>query len=333
LSALESTRFECLRGTPLESDFAASVLAGLSAAPKSLECRYIYDSVGSKLFEDICGLEEYYLTRAELEILQSASGEIASRFSGALDVVELGSGSGEKTRLLLAALENEACGPRKLRYVPLDVSRTALSENAECMLAEFAGLRITAVEAEYAEGLEILGDATAARVPRLVLWLGSSVGNFERADAGAFLGLLRESLVPQDRLLIGIDLRKEAEVLEAAYDDAQGVTARFNANLLARINRELGGDFDPEAFRYEARYDMDTGSVDMCQVSLRDQEVHVAVLERSFHFAAGERIQTERSVKYSPDEIDALALAGGFARESTWLDEGGRYALNLFAPK
>ena len=323
-------RFVRLTGTPTEDDFGAAVNAGLSAQPKFLECRYIYDAEGSRLFGDICGLDEYYLTRAELEILQAASGEVATRFAGALDVVELGSGSGEKTRLLLAALTSEGGAPRELRYIPIDVSRSALTENAERMLADFEQLRITSVEATYTEGLGLLGES---RVPRLVLWLGSSVGNFERTAAGDFLAELREHMGSGGRLLIGVDLRKDAATLEAAYDDARGVTARFNSNLLGRINRELGGEFDLAAFRYQARYDVEAGSVDMFQVSLRDQDVRVAALDRTFHFAANERIETERSVKYSPDEIDELAQAGGFTRVATWLDAAEHYALCLFAPR
>ena len=330
MKELESERFECLVGTPSVDDFSASVLAGLTASPKLLECRYIYDAEGSRLFEDICELEEYYLTRAELEILMHASVDIASRFSGPLDVVELGSGSGEKTRVLLDALSRESNAVRELRYIPIDVSRSALFENAERMLSDFDHLHITAVEASYAEGLGLLGDAPA---PRLVLWLGSSVGNFERAGAGDFLGELRRSLSARDRLLIGVDLRKDAAVLEAAYDDAKGVTALFNSNLLARINRELGGDFDLSAFRYEARYDSESGSVDMSQVSLSDQSVRIAALERTIHFAEGERIATERSVKYSRVEIEELASAGGFRVDEIWFDSAERFALCLFAPK
>ncbi len=309
-----------------ESEFAREVEAGLEGRPKSLPCRFFYDAEGSSLFEEICAQPEYDLTRAEREILARHAGEIAARLSRPLELVELGSGSAEKTELLLRALSGRGSD---LRYVPVDICRDVLVESAGRLLARFGELSILAIEAEYRPGLRLLADRARGR--KLVLWLGSNVGNLHRADACDFLADLRREMAPGDRLLLGVDLRKDRAILEAAYDDALGVTARFNVNLLARINRELGGTFDLASFRHRARYDMEIGRVDIHLESLRSQSVRIGALGRSFTFARGELVHTECSYKYSLDEIDALARCAGYAVLGRWLDSDSRFSLNLLA--
>jgi L-histidine N-alpha-methyltransferase len=308
-------------------EFAADVKAGLSATPKHLDCRYLYDEEGSRLFEQICELPEYYVTRAETEILVAHAHQLPGRFSSDVVLFELGSGSAVKTRLILEAF---LATPRDLTYVPVDISQTALDESARALRADYPELRVEPIAGEYRQGLEWLARTTGRE--RLVLWLGSNVGNFGRADAGEFLSSVRASLTAEDRLLIGIDLRKDRAVLEAAYDDAQGVTARFNKNLLVRINRELGGTFDLDRFEHRVAYDEDTGRVSSHLVSLDPCTVSVAAVGLEVCFEQGESMHTENSFKYSPEEIDSLAQASGFRVETTWLDAEGRFSLNLFAP-
>ena len=251
--------------TPSErdaDDFASAVAAGLSQPSKSLPCRFLYDARGSKLFEAICQTSEYYLTRAEHEILEAHAGQIAARFGERITLAELGSGSARKTRLLIEAFLARRAA---LRYVPVDISRGALESSSRGLLARYPGLEVRAIASEYREGLRLLRVTTAG--PRLVLWLGSNVGNFDRTEAAGFLRRVRRALAPEDRLLLGVDLRKERSVLEAAYDDARGVTARFTRNLLVRINRELGGSFIPTSFAHRARWLEDEGKIEIHLVS------------------------------------------------------------------
>lgn len=325
VSPRERVRWIERRSGARPRDFATSVLEGLSATPKRLECRWFYDALGSALFEQICETPEYYLTRAEGEILLTNAREIARETRPRTQLVELGSGSAEKTRLLIRAL---IAHQGRLTYVPIDISRSALEQSTLALVDELPGLDVVAVQAEYEAGLDELAHLPSG--PKLVLWLGSNVGNFERAEATAFLRRLRAKLGRDDRLLIGIDLRKDANTLERAYDDAGGVTARFNLNLLARINRELGGQFDLERFAHRAHYNVVGGRVDMHLQALVAQRVRIAALERTFDFAKGELVHTESSFKYSLREIDALASESGWFVEGQWLDAAGRFALSRF---
>ncbi len=314
---LDSERFE----------FAADVKRGLTSSPKTLPCRYLYDEQGSKLFEEICGLPEYYVTRAETEILQSHAKELPPRFGPDVVLFELGSGSAVKTRLIVEAF---LAKNGTLTYVPVDISTDALDESARTLGDAYSDLIIEPIAGEYRLGLEWLAANTGRE--RLVLWLGSNVGNFDRPGAADFLSSIRASLGERDRLLIGVDLRKDKAVLEAAYGDAQGVTARFNKNLLVRINRELGGQFEVDAFEHRPHYDEDTGHVSSHLVSREAQTVRIEALDLDVQFEKGESMHTEDSVKYSPEEIDQLAAVSGFRLEARWLDAAGRFALNLFAP-
>jgi dimethylhistidine N-methyltransferase len=307
------------------AEFGRDVAAGLTATPKRLSCRYFYDRDGSRLFEAICELPEYYLTRAEAAILRAHAAEIAARFPDETTLVELGSGSAIKTQLLIDAFLRTR--PR-LRYVPVDICRPVLEESSLKLLRTFPTLEIIAVAAEYHEGLRHLRAETQR--PKLVLWLGSNIGNFERPAAAAFLAQVRGTMTAADRLLVGIDLRKDRAVLEAAYDDAQGVTAAFNRNLLERINRELDGGFDLSQFRHVARYDKEAGRVEMYLVSACAHRVAIGQLGLEVDFAVGERVHTENSYKYSLAEIDAVARAAGLTSEQRWLDTEGRFSLSLF---
>lgn len=319
----------CVRaaGVASRSALVDEVGNGLRSTPKRLACRFFYDAQGSRLFEEICRLDEYYLTRSEDEILARASAEIVGCVRGPATIVELGSGSASKTRRLLSA---EIARSGAARFVPIDISRSALEESARVLTAQFEALVIDAIEGEYEQGLELVEHGPGAT---LVLWLGSNVGNFDRGSAARFLGRVRDRLRVGDALLLGADLRKAREILEPAYDDARGVTARFNKNLLARINVELGGTFDLDAFRHVAHYDELEGRVEMHLESFRAQRVEIRALGMHVDFAAGERIHTEDSYKHSFEELDALARSAGFAIERRWLDRRGWFSESLLVPR
>ena len=310
---------------------AAAALAhrdGLGASPKTLPCRFFYDEQGSLLFESICDLPEYYLTRAEREILETSADEIASLFPSATSLVELGSGSSVKTRLLIEAFLRRH---GRLRYLPVDISRTMLEESSLALLDDYPALEILAIAADYNDGLRQLRLEQGR--PKLVLWLGSTIGNFEPDEARVFLRRVRGALGAADRLLVGFDRKKDPAVLEAAYDDAAGVTARFNMNLLVRVNRELAGEFDLDAFAHRAVWNAARGRVEMHLVSLREQTVHVGALDLDIAFAKGESIHTESSHKYAPEEIEALAADAGLATLRGWEDTADRFSLCLLGPQ
>ncbi|TMQ33690.1 MAG: L-histidine N(alpha)-methyltransferase [Planctomycetota bacterium] len=308
-------------------EFAADVAAGLTAEPKRLSCRYFYDREGSRLFQAICELPEYYLTRAETEILERHAGEIASLFQDDVTVIELGSGNAVKTRLLLEALLPD----RRVRYVPIDIWRPVLEESAADLLRRFQSLEIVAVAAEYHEGLRHLRSESDR--PRLILWLGSNIGNFTCAEAASFLRRIQGTMTSLDRMLVGVDLRKARAVLEAAYDDAAGVTAAFNRNLLARINHELNGNFELSAFQHRAIYNQDLGRIEMHLVSTRVQSVTIGQIGLTVRFAAGETIHTENSYKYDLAEIQAVATAAGLQDQCFWQDAAGRFNLHLLTAR
>lgn len=304
--------------------FAEDVRRGLTATPKVLFPKYFYDALGSRLFEAICELPEYYLTRAETEIFQRYAPEIAGALDGPVRLLELGSGDGRKTRLLIEALVARQGG---LEYLPIDVSRSAVEQGAERLLHAFPELTVTAFVAEYLAGLRAL---RAERVPpglrTLVLFLGSTIGNLDPGERIALLREIRGVLRPGDGLLLGVDLKKAESILVPAYDDALGVTAAFNLNVLSRINQELGGEFDLGAFRHRARWNADLGRIEMHLESLREQTVPIRDLGLEVRFAAGETIHTESSYKLDPAQVATMAEASGFAVRRTWTDWGGRFA-------
>jgi dimethylhistidine N-methyltransferase len=308
------------------TSFGDALLDGLRGDPKRIPCRFLYDAEGSRIFEEICELPEYYLTRAEREILEDRAGEIAEFLDGPTTLAELGSGSSTKTRVLIEALLKRH---GRLRYVPIDISRSILEESARELLDRYQGLEIRAIASEYAAGLRHVRQETEH--PKLIAWLGSTLGNLTRREASEFLAVVRRAMGPRDRMLIGVDLRKDAGTLEAAYDDAAGVTARFTLNLLERINRELGGHFETKRFRHRARYLEEEGRVAIHLVSTEDQTVVVEDLDLTVDFAKGEAVHVEDSFKYSPEEIEGLAASVDLHVERRWLDRSERFSLNLLA--
>ena len=306
----------------------ADALAGLTATPKTLPPKWFYDAQGSAHFEKITELPEYYPTRAERSILRAVAPEIASS-SGAGVLVELGSGSSEKTRLLLEALR-EAGGLRE--YVPVDVSESALVLAGDALAAEYPGLEVHAVVADFEEHLGLPAPDPAGTRPRLVAFLGSTIGNMVPAERAAFLARVRGELRPGDTFLLGTDLVKDPAVLVAAYDDAAGVTAAFNKNVLAVLNAELGADFDLDAFEHVALWDAASEWIEMRLRAVSAQEVRVRDIGLTASFAAGEEMRTEVSAKFRRDGVTAELAAAGFAMRSWWTDEAGQFGLSLSEP-
>ncbi len=307
--------------------FACDVRRGLTQAQqKWLPCKYLYDKLGSALFEAIGDLPEYGLTRADERLLRRYSCEIIDRLPGSLIVAELGSGSGRKTRWLLEALSSRQPGT----YYPIEISASALVR-CQRELGGIDSIEIVGFEREYLDGLFEVASHRNRSNRLLLLFLGSSIGNFAASDAAKFLADIREILQPSDALLLGIDLEKPVSQLVKAYDDALGVTAAFNLNLLARINRELGGDFDLTQFAHEARVSRNgVCSVEMHIRSERPQMVHIPAAQAVAHFAEGETIWTETSHKYRPEAVFKMARESGFRCEASWVDEEWLFSENLF---
>ena len=303
---------------------AEDVRKGLSAHPKRFLPKYFYDELGSQLFEAICLLPEYYLTRAENEILQRYADEIAASVEGQKTLVEMGSGSASKTRLIIEALLRSQ---PELLFMPVDISATALESSSRILLQSYPRLRIEAFAADYFAGLTELGKKPRART--LALFLGSNISNFDTDEADRFLRAMRSVLNKGDALLLGADLKKDPAILEAAYNDALGVTSAFNLNVLARINRELGGTFDLHAFRHRAFYNEGVGRIEIYIESLRKQTVRIEKLDLEVQFEAGELIHTENSYKYDIAGIARLANATGFICSRSWFDSRERFSSNL----
>ncbi len=301
-----------------DREFAYEVLTGLSERPRRLPSRYFYDDEGSRLFTQIMACEDYYPTNCEREILETYRGDIADAVAdGALHVVDLGAGDGAKTFILLEHLEKRSVD---FRFVPIDISAGALATLTPRCRERFPNMEVAGLVAEYTDGLEHLAHSHRDR-RNLVLFLGSNIGNFNRARARAFLRRMWTALNPGDLLLIGFDLKKDIEVLLRAYNDRDGVTSRFNLNLLTRINRELGGHFNPEKFRHFGTYDVFSGAMESYLVSVEKQSVAIDALQLAFDFDAWEPIHTEYSYKYLRSDITALAKDTGFAIEAEFLDE------------
>ena len=303
---------------------AEDVRKGLSAQPKRFLPKYFYDELGSQLFEAICLLPEYYLTRAENEILQRYSDQIVASIDGQKTLVEMGSGSASKTRLVIEALLRTQ---PELVFMPVDISASALESSSRILLQSYPKLRIEAYAADYFAGLAELGKKPRGRT--LALFLGSNISNFDLEEALRFLRAMRSVLQRGDALLLGADLKKDPAVLEAAYNDALGVTSAFNLNVLARINRELGGTFDLRAFRHRAFYNETMGRIEIYIESLIKQQVRIEKLDLTVEFAEGELIHTENSYKYDEAGIKKLAAATDFKLSRTWLDSQERFSSNL----
>jgi L-histidine Nalpha-methyltransferase len=296
------------------SPIAESVLSGLSSRPKRLPPKLFYDAEGSRLFEEITATPEYYPTLTEYGILQQYAGEIIGAAGSNLSLIELGAGSASKTRALIAALLRRQL---RLEFHPVDVSPAALEAAVKSLNGDFPRLHVRPIVADYSYGVPQL---RALPGRKLVLFIGSTIGNFEPEEAREFLENVRGSLRPGDVLLLGFDLVKDAQVLHEAYNDRDGVTAEFNKNILARINRELGGNFCLETFEHVAFWNPVMSRIEMHLESRRDQVAYVRDLDENFHFRRGERIHTENSYKFCDESIARLLRESGLRLETSWTD-------------
>jgi dimethylhistidine N-methyltransferase len=301
-----------------ESPFARDVIAGLTARPKRLPPKYFYDLAGAQLFEDITALPEYYLTRCELEILRRRAPEMARFFPPSSALIELGSGSSRKVRILLDA------APTIAAYIPVDISTDMLVQEAEELRRDYPRLAVLPVEADFAQPFTL--PAAAAGMAHTGFFPGSTIGNFEPHEACAFLRHAGRMLGRGATLIIGVDLVKDASILNAAYDDAAGVTAKFNLNLLARINRELDADFDLASFSHHAFYNSEHHRIEMHLASKKRQKARVA--GRAIEFRAGETIHTENSYKYTLESFAALARGSGWDPVAAWTDGGANFSIH-----
>ena len=308
-----------------QASLRGDVAAGLAAPPRTLSPKWFYDERGSELFEQITTLPEYYLTRAEHEILTGHAAEIAAA-SGARTLVELGSGSSRKTRLLLDALT--AVGTLR-RYVPVDVSDSALVAAGEALGREYPGLRVAATVADFEDDLVLSDDDPA---PRMLAFLGSTIGNFDLEQRRGLYAAFHRALGPEDSLLLGADLVKDASVLLPAYNDDLGITAAFNKNVLAVLNRELDADFDLAEFEHSAVWNAEDERIEMYLRSRVQQSVKIRALDLAVDFAADEEVRTEISSKFRRESLTAELATGGFIVNRWWTDQAGRFALLLAVP-
>lgn len=303
-----------------EHAFLIDVLNGLSSKPKKLNSRYFYDDRGSKLFQKITELPEYYLTNCEFDILRKHKDTFRQLMAGAaFNLIELGPGEGQKTEILI---EHFLEGKLEFRYIPIDISEAAMKSLMEVLNDKYSGLTTEGLVAEYFDGLNWLSNTSLHK--SLVLFFGSNLGNFDKPSAKDFLRNLWNALNPGDYAVIGFDLKKDIDLMLKAYNDPQGVTRDFNLNLLQRINRELGGDFDLTKFYFYASYDVFTGAMESYLVSKEKQTVFIKEIGQTFKFEAWEPIHTEFSYKYLESDIEELAAETGFALE-TQLYDSKRY--------
>jgi dimethylhistidine N-methyltransferase len=304
------------------SDLLSDVIAGLSSDPRTLPCKYFYDERGAALFQKICELPEYYITRTEIDILDRHRAEIASQLGPNIELIGLGTGAGTKTRILIEALEKPAV------YVSIDISEKQLRKSSMLFRKIFPDLEILPVCADYLQPVVIPSPRhKAAR--NVVYFPGSTIGNFEPNEALEFLRRIAKVSGQGGGLLIGADLQKDPSVLEAAYNDSAGVTAQFNLNLLARLNRQIGADFDLSQWQHRAIYNSDAGRIEMYLISATDQTVHIG--DREFHFHADEKILTEHSYKHTPEGFIALAGHAGFDFVKLWTDDARLFGVFYFS--
>jgi len=306
---------------PTSSDFLSDVITGLSTDPRTLPCKYFYDERGAALFQKICELPEYYITRTEIDILDRHRAEIAAVLGPHINLIGLGTGSGTKTRILIEALEKPA------GYIPVDISEKQLRKSTARFHKIFPDLEILPVCADYLQPVAL--PSTRRKTARNVVYFpGSTIGNFEPHEATQFLRRVAKVCRRGGALLIGVDLRKDQGVIEAAYNDSAGVTAQFNLNLLVRANRELGADFDLQHWQHRGIYNSDAGRIEMHLIGQIDQVVHVA--DHTFEFRSGEKIITEFSYKYSPEGFAALARDAGFEFQKMWTDDARLFGVFYF---
>ena len=317
-----SARAAVLETEPAKPDFLRETIAGLSHSPRTLPCKFFYDQRGAELFQQICELPEYYITRTELQILQTRGDEMAEHVNSGIELIGLGTGAGTKTRILLENLHNPAV------YVPVDISSEQLAQSTALFRQLFPRLEILPVCTDYLQPFRL---PTASReiTRKVVYFPGSTIGNFEPDAAGNFLRRIADHCGAGGGLLIGVDLQKEHDVLERAYNDSQGVTAQFNLNLLERANRELGANFDLTLWQHRAIYNSEEGRIEMHLISKTDQVVRIN--DRQFQFQAGEKIITEFSYKHTPEGFAALAGKAGFEFEKIWTDEARLFGVFYFS--
>lgn len=306
---------------PTNEQFRAAVLEGLGQPAKRLPCKFFYDAAGSRLFDRICELPEYYPTRTEWQILEEHAADIAALLGPKTRLIEFGSGAGRKIRLLLRALAEPAA------YVPVDISRNHLLMAAAALARDFPALHIAPVCADYTQPFTLPASSQWVAETTSGFFPGSTIGNFTPDQARAFLSMARLLLGRGAWMIVGVDLRKDAAILNAAYNDKAGVTAAFNLNLLSRINRELDGNFDLEAFRHHAFYDATEGRIEMHLISLRRQTVWIG--DESFNFALGETIHTEDSYKYDIAGFQTIARQAGFEPIRAWTDQDRLFSLHM----
>ena len=304
---------------PAPEDLRAAVIEGLSKPQKSLPAKFFYDEEGSRLFDEICRLEEYYPMRTEIALLQAHGGEIAALAGPLCQLIEFGSGSSIKTRTVLDALDDPAA------YVPIDISREHLLRAADELAAAYPAVEVMAVCADYSQLSDVPDSTRYPRARKIAFFPGSSIGNFTHDQAIDFL-IRVSSIAAGGALIIGVDLKKDPAILNAAYNDSRGVTAAFNRNLLVRINRDLAAEFDVESFAHEAFYSEALGRVEMHLVSTRNQTIRIDGHE--IEFAEGESIHTENSYKYSIEEFAEIAARAGFTPTKVWTDEAELFSIH-----
>jgi L-histidine Nalpha-methyltransferase len=326
-----------------EEEFASDVARCLSSKNKYLSPKYLYDKVGSQLFEQICLQPEYYLTRTEASILNKHAPLISKLTGSNIKIIELGSGSSSKTAILLSYLSSHK---KRIYYFPIDISSSILIESERKLKSQFPNASIIGIRSDYDTGIDRAAAECVAteekkrknnnndNIPytKLVLFLGSSIGNFELIEARSLLRSVREKLDANDFVLVGFDLQKDESVLNAAYNDKARITAKFNLNLLARINRELGGNFELGKFEHCAFYSREQNRIEMHLVSITDHQVYIGALGKNFALRKGQSIHTENSYKYSLSQIAALAEDCGFAVEKNFTDKKRWFDLALFSP-
>jgi dimethylhistidine N-methyltransferase len=304
-------------------DYAEEVVRGLSARPKTLPCKLFYDERGSALFEEITRLPEYYLTRTEFEILQERSSEMVQASGSPISIVELGAGTATKTSTLLRAVARRQI---RVKYFPVDISPSALAEAQERVRRDLPGAHVEPVIADFGNGFRFLSEVPGRK---LVLYLGSSIGNFDLEEATGLLRKVRGRLSEGDALLLGTDMVKSPRVLVPAYDDAQGITAQFNKNILWRINRELSANFDLDSFHHIAEWNPRRSRMEIYLESERAQSVVLKLTGNTVKFAAGERIHTENSYKYTLEMVERMLCVAGFKLEKSWFDRRKWFGLHL----
>lgn len=317
-------------------EFELDVLAGLASPEKFLQFKYFYDDLGSDLFNQICRQPEYYPTRTEAAILRQFAPRIAELMQAdEVSIVELGSGSGAKTKILIremVARKNRVC------YFPIDISQKSLSENSAMLRSEFPEIEVVDIARDYVHGIREVNtiiSANEAGTPqaKLFLFLGSSIGNFEPKQVVSFLRMVKENMQPGDLFLVGFDLHKEKRILDAAYNDKNGITARFNFNLLERINAGLQAQFNLSKFTHMAYYNEQMRRIEMHLLSKEDQQVYIGALGRHFRFRKGESIHTENSYKFEPDQIKKIANESGFSVKEYFTDSEKWFGLALLSPR